>query len=477
MLLHAHRDDPPFRTRVAPTDIKRVTARFPREVIYDAEGIRKRVRCADAGDDGRLRTFAVTLGETVFGRSETAFEPRQLSVLSLVLTPLDNPSEDSELNEYDVIKLVKLWEGGEGLVDSDIVALSAIGEDQNACAATGPFEPTLHGLAVRAFGGWRPLSAGEDVETKEDVETVRKGQAVETLHRLAVHAFPSLGPSSAEHVETTARTGYRVGTVALELAPCEWRADLFQDIEALKKGSEPPSDERRDRAVAVGGILQGLLDFRRIENDELADVFADVNIHADDEAMRAFHKGTLLSFSAEEEPGKEDEEETRRSPIGVDPYLAVPNIVLLHNEQRLKSARLHEHNLSTRQHRRPLLELKKRAGIRETQNGLNEMTRLLAQDLPNVFHYPSERRLQKRGRQSRGLDDLHTFMRLRMDDLSSVLQSRARRRDRWTAVLGIAAGVVTTFLVQQSIEGWPLWLIALVVVLFAGFLLLRDWLF
>jgi hypothetical protein len=106
------------------------------------------------------------------------------------------------------------------------------------------------------------------------------------------------------------------------------------------------------------------------------------------------------------------------------------------------------------------------------------MARLLAQDLPNVFHYTSERRLQKRGRQSRGLDDLNAFVRLRMEDLSSVLESRVRTRDRWTAVLGIAVGVVTAFLVQQAIQGRPLWLIVIAAVtLFAVFLWLRDRLF
>lgn len=462
MLLHAHRDDAPFGTCVSPAAIE-VTVRFPPQQTYAAEGSTKSVECADADEAGRLRRFRVFLGETRFERSETAFERRRLAVLTLVLTPLGPRSVDSELNEYDVIKLVKLWEGGEGLVDpSGVVAPSAIIEGQDVWFATKPRErATLHSLAVGAFPGWRPLSSNE-----EAAAAARNGS-------LAVRAFPRWQAvrSTGLDFETTARTGYRVGTVELELGSSAWRKHLFEDIETLKSGGEPPTDERWKLAVAVGGILQGLLDFRAIEDDELADVFADVEIDAASETMRAFHKGTLLSLSAEEEP--DAKREKRRSPIGVDPYLAVPNIVLLHNEHRLKSARLHELDLSQRQHR-PLNEFKARAGIHQTENGLSEMARLLAQDLPNVFHYPSERRLQKQGSESRGLDDLHTFMRLRIDDLSSVLESRARRRDRWTAVLGIAVGVVTAFLVQQSIEGRPSWLIVLVLALFAAFLWLRD---
>jgi hypothetical protein len=435
MLLYAHRDEAPFRTRVVPTEIEAVTVRFARELTYEAEGRRKRLRCADATEAGRTRNFGVALGQTLFERSE-------LAILSFVLTPLEPPAEDFVLNEYDVIKLVKLWEGGEGVGD----AASSLTEGRDVWFATVPGERrTLHHLAALAFPGWQPLGY-EHVGCEEDIAT-------------------------------TARSGYRVGTVELELPPSEWRHDLFRDLATLKRRREAPSSDgkRWDRAVAVGGILQGLLDFRQIEDYELADVFADVEVDPEDETMRAFHKGTLLSLSAEAEP--EDDDEERPSPIGVDPYLAVPNIVLLHDEQRLKTARLRERNLSLRQ-RGPLRGWRYRAAIHETENGLSEMAGLLAQHLPNVFHYSSERRLQKRGRQSRGLDDLEAFMRLRMDDLSSVLQSRVRRRDRWTAVIGIAVGVVTAFLVQQAIEGRPLWLIVLAgAVLFGVFLWLRDRLF
>jgi uncharacterized membrane protein YccC len=69
-------------------------------------------------------------------------------------------------------------------------------------------------------------------------------------------------------------------------------------------------------------------------------------------------------------------------------------------------------------------------------------------------------------------------VRLRIDDLTSVLDSRVRRRDRWTAVLGIAVGVITAFLVQQAIQGRPLWLVVIGAgALFGVFLWLRDKLF
>jgi hypothetical protein len=438
MLLYAHRDVPPFATRVVPPPFTSATARFAPELTYEAEGKRKRLLCAGATPTGRSRSFEVALGETVFERSG-------LAVLTLVLTPAP-ASEESELNEYDLVKLVKLWEGGEGADD----APSGIVEGRDVWFATPEHErATLHQLAGSAFPRWQPLGY--------------------------------VPARCGEGGETTARSAYRVGTVALQLPPSEWRRGLFDGVATLKRTGEAPSGESKawERVVAVGGILQGLLDFREIEDYELADVFADVDIAADDETLTAFHKGTLLSLSAEAEPGADDD--GRPSPIGVDPYLAIPNVVLLHSEQRLKSARLLERDLSNRQ-RLPLRNWRdpprRRAAINETENGLGEIATVLAQHLPNVFHYASERRLQKRGRQLRGLDDLEAFLRLRMDDLSSVLETRVRGRDRWTAVLGIAVGVVTAFLVQQAIEGRPLWLIAIAAgVLFGVFLWLRDWLF
>jgi hypothetical protein len=425
MLLYAHRGDPPFRTRVVPAAVEAVTVRFPPLIAYEAEGRRKRVRCFGATEEGRFRTFSLRLGQTWFERS-------RLAVLTFILTP----NADSDLNEYDVVKLVKLWAGGEAVADEP-----SINEGPDVWFAIEDVEhATLEELAAHEFPGWRPLR----YEQREGAELA------------------------------TVPVAYRVGTVALEMPAEDCPAEVFADLAALKRRREAPTERARwDRAVAVGGILQGLLDFREIDDSELADVFAEADVDAEGEELRGFHKGTLVSLSAEVD-GDEDE---RPSPIGIDPYLAIPNIVLLHNEQRLKSARLREHDLSRRQ-RGPFREWRGRAPIGDTENGLGEMAGLLAQHLPNVFHYASERRLQKRGHHSRGLDDLETFMRLRMDDLVSVLQWRVRRRDRWTAVLGIAVGAVTAFLVRQAIEGSPLWAVVLgALALFAVFLWLRDRLF
>jgi hypothetical protein len=92
-----------------------------------------------------------------------------------------------------------------------------------------------------------------------------------------------------------------------EKKPGEPTTQLFRDLPILKSRRQAPKRERDrsrwDRAVAVGGILQGLLDFQRVEDYELADVFAEVDVDAEGETMLAFHKGTLLSLAAAEPEG------------------------------------------------------------------------------------------------------------------------------------------------------------------------------
>jgi hypothetical protein len=89
--------------------------------------------------------------------------------------------------------------------------------------------------------------------------------------------------------------------------------------------------------------------------------------------------------------------------------------------------------------------------------------------------HPTERRHYETGGHSRGFDDLKTLIQLRREELTSTLQRRERRRDRWTAVLAIVSAIVVgvvaavqNLLVQQAIETLDWW----VILIFAGFLYL-----
>jgi hypothetical protein len=122
---------------------------------------------------------------------------------------------------------------------------------------------------------------------------------------------------------------------------------------------------------------------------------------------------------------------------GVSPYLLLPHAVLLHNEQvlreatqaaqevraavaRLAAARRELRDALHRTHwRRPIRgpirvlraaaasALASRHARRELRHKRERLHRALDRDyLPNVFHYPNERRIYDAGERSRGLDAL-----------------------------------------------------------------------
>jgi hypothetical protein len=453
LLLYAHRDEPPFRTRVVsvPPEVRTLSVRFPANVVYESELWRTRLK--GAGDTRRTRTFAVDASATIFERS-------RIAILNLVLGPL---GEESQLNEYDLIKLIKLWEGGEGR--------PIPGWERKFRFDVDGHRATLGEVLRRSFPDWRPLPPGRNKSAQASRRRVRRVRA--------------------EAAQQALGQPYRVGTVELEVPEADWREQLFRDIAALKVGGDAPekraNGERWDRVVAVGGILQGLLDFRAISPDELADVFAEVEVDPANESICGFHKGTLLSLSAEAEPEPEEdpeEDNERPSPIGVDPYLAIPNVVLLHNEQRLKAARQLELRLSLGQLQRSSSR-KARVDINQTADGLDVMTGLLTQHLPNIFHYAAEQRLYEDGSRSRGFEDLETLIRRRREELTSTLQRRERRRDRWTAVLAIVSAVVVgiiaavqNLVVQEAIEALRWWVALLAAgILYLAFLQVRNRLF
>ena len=164
---------------------------------------------------------------------------------------------------------------------------------------------------------------------------------------------------------------FRVGTIKLTLPDRTESRQLFADAQAIRElsdhGPKPDSDRWR-RVVAVGGVLQGLLDFEDIGPAELSDVFGEAEL--DDDSLLAFHKGTLLSISIAGEKAAEKRETKLAIPIGISPYLAVPHAVLLHNEQLVKSALIRAndqaHVLSRREELQNVLDRRRRRRDRWT---------------------------------------------------------------------------------------------------------------
>jgi GNAT superfamily N-acetyltransferase len=213
--------------------------------------------------------------------SQTAFLSG-VKVSHLVLTPSPE-APGVELTEYDVVKLVKLWEGGE---DVD-----------------GPYEGDGIERCVRFRG--------------------RNGE-VRTIRQLAAEVFSD---------PRLAREPPRAGTVQLLTPESAWAPvwEAARDVGAYAEAN-PGQWKLVHRAVeGIAGIVQGIVDFEAIDIDELEDVFAGVTVDSD--GLRGLHKGTLITI------GNEDRAlEVGFRSYGVSPYLLIPHAVLLHNEEQLRRA-------------------------------------------------------------------------------------------------------------------------------------------
>jgi len=360
LVSYAYRDDPPFGTSLidAPDAARHLEIQYPALLTYVSEGLEIRLACADADPArGRRRSVALRAAQTHFRSG--------LSVFHLVLSP--EAGQDSALNEYDLVKLIKLWEGGEG-----------VGIDSS------------HRIDRRVTF----LSKGGDLLTIED---------------LAGRVFGLRDPHARRP---------RLGTIQIITgesrgAPgaVDW-GTVWSGIRALKGGGQGDvaPDEVHDRAVkGVAGIMQGLLDFERVGLSELSDVFASVQVS--DGLLIAVHKGTLVSMA-------ESDRAFEAAPfVGISPYFLAPAAVLAHNEECLRIA-----SNAAETDSRTLKTLDR--ARRVMHQGLDRDW------LPNIFHYPTERTIYTVGEESRGLRDQQQALRSKLSEIRSELQAITERRRR-----------------------------------------------
>jgi GNAT superfamily N-acetyltransferase len=336
LLAYSYRDQPPFSSRPihVPPTCRRISVQFPRELRFVSEGRTSTL----VGEDQRPREVQVRASVTSFRSG--------IRVSNLVLTPRPGSSR-AELNEYDLIRLVKLWEGGEDV--------------------TGPYGGEDAEQCVR-FGGpddWRSIR-----ELARDV--------------FEEPAFTKQRPRAGiVQLLTNDRRGQP-----------KWR-DVWADILALKQeqgiDTSMPSGRRRKplkRMIeGISGIVQGLVDFEEIDAQELREVFAGIEVGED--GLVGIHKGTLIQMGVSDRPLVAG----IRS-YGISPYLLIPHTVLLHNEELLDFA---------------TEEASKAAKLRrlgELESSIQAVQRAVEHDyLPDVFHYPGERLIMESGLKSRGLTD------------------------------------------------------------------------
>jgi hypothetical protein len=379
ILSYAYRDTRPFQSATdasQPPGGHAVTVHLPDELAFTSEGQRTVLWCAatdEASEDdrpGRELPLRVLRNRTVFPESG-------IEVLHLTLTP-DPDAAGFVFNEYDLIKIAKLCEGGEGF-QSELVEFhtQSAGGPGDACPSHeqpchvveyhdffhqergGSFGDFPHGCDDRRY--CEPRAATIQVMTGR---TRHAEQWVDVNHHLNLLAEDR--PGALEHL----------------------RSHLLGQ-------SGEPFPASSDRLVALGGVLQSLLDFERIDAWELGDVLQPID-HSDGYLLY-LHKGVLLNVA---ESDRAAEVESNRAYVGINPYLLDAHTVLLHNEQVLRLARAEVRSLLAAEppHERDDRRL---ARLQRAYRSLD--TALFNDFLPNVFHYPTEQTIYEQGHQELGL--------------------------------------------------------------------------
>lgn len=360
LLSYSYRDDPPLATQAleVPGPLQSLEVVYPARLEYLAEGRRVRLDCAGAERGERVRAVRLRASRTTFGSG--------VAVLHLALVH-DPEDPRSEMNEYDLIKLAKLWEGGEGLGENAPVAFRAPGQAALSIADLAA------AVAQEPAGAWK----------------LRSG----TLQLLTEPAAPGSR-------ELWVRLWHQLGAIAQAMG-----RDPYRLAGALDEGGLRPA------LLALAGLVQGLLDFESCDDHELLDVLAETEVRAG--RVLALFKGTLLTI--------EDTDralEAASGTVGTSPYLLVPHALLLHNEELLRrAAQAAERAAGSRG--QALDAARRRIHLLLDRHWL-----------PDLFHYRSERRIFELGMASRGMKDLHQDLSATLAEIQAAWEADAHRRRR-----------------------------------------------
>jgi hypothetical protein len=333
---------PSIESKIVPLNPWQETVKLnvPEAIEFEAEGARKTLhlppRLEDEAGERRLRRVAVKASRTEF--------TSDYSICHLVFVNPPEPGEDDFLDEYDVVALSKLWQGGEH---------SNVADDIFVHQAQGEQPPPVRVFAEEIFGRLE----GE-------------------------------------------RSKVRVGTVQLITDSTSSDVDWNEIWKAVEEYVKPAGEDQLDetlkkRVTALGGIVAGVLDFEEIDPTELADVFGPHK--RDTTSLIGIHKGTLLYVV-----DSDRSYDVVAKSIGVSPYLLLPQAVLLHNEAVLDCAAKRAKDLDECAAKRAKgMETENDPAALE--NCFTSMRKDLSLQEPNVFHYPRERWLFDEGERTRGL--------------------------------------------------------------------------
>jgi GNAT superfamily N-acetyltransferase len=162
-------------------------------------------------------------------------------------------------------------------------------------------------------------------------------------------------------------------------------------------------------AKAVCGIILGIFDFERMDEEEIYDTIQPMM--PGESSLMVLCRGTLFKMTADDEIMN-----TVKDSILVSPYLLVPATVLAHNEHLLTVAK---EKISY------CLDGNKRISQKQLVKNQTEINSLINfQYLDGLFQYPTENLIVKTGDSQRGLSLLKTNIETRLKELSAKIETK-----------------------------------------------------
>lgn len=191
------------------------------------------------------------------------------------------------------------------------------------------------------------------------------------------------------------------------------------------------NDKLKLFAQALCGIVLGIFDFHRMEDDEINDTIQPVM--ASGSSFMVLCRGNLLKISENDEIM-----DAVADKIVVSPYLLVPSVVLSYNEYILSEAK---EMLDITLADTSKLTLNK---LGQVQYKVNEIINF--KYLNDIFHYPSEQTIIEKGELQRGIVQTQKNIAGRLDELFKVIEMKQENRSNLSdaflnAFLGLIAMV------------------------------------
>ncbi|HEX7071417.1 MAG TPA: hypothetical protein VF190_11450 [Rhodothermales bacterium] len=422
-----------------------VEAVFPGTITYTSEGSQRtlRSRAMDGAGDCVIRCEARL--------AQTHFRESGIVVWHLVLR-----GADEVFTEYELIKLMHLYEG-----DSEQVDLP--GRVQ--------FDVRRPGETVRRYrcgvdgllhAVWSSVAGGDFLKPPFfEPFSARRTTSVGRRPRAGTLQLVTGDTLGGQKLESVFRTLYEAREEAHRSSD---GAEGMTASRRLKSWLRDPDPEGVGAALkAIAGATIGIFDFPEVDEEEVLDTL-DPTFQSGMTFMK-FHRRSLVGIG-EADRGLDAVYED----FGASPYLILPHAVVLADEHlvdRLEAC-LDAYGEST-----DIPALERLAAV--ARRVLRRM------HVPNLFQYVTEKTLYERAFEVRGSAQLHRLVRERVEELDRHLEKtyerRRRRHDVFVQALLLVltvAQVVALFVGDMPDLGFERALIAGLLIAAAGtYILIR----